>query len=288
MSKKLQSFLALSAFLPLALPALVSADAVSGSTPTADMLFSAAGYASLTFFLVATVLLFYAANLFRKTAMYAVLLYFAIGTGMIVAQSAFIALGAQFFGIEDASLDVWWHFLFFLAFAFHFYGLYLLTQLGVAEVDADPEARANRARLWGFLGLCFAVFEFLVPRALENVMQIYTKSPLDSFGLHHFIAFIFAGVVFWYLFFAQKNLGQLGRLIANPVIFALVALSLQHLWELLTESWKVIVVHPDVGEGVEKIFLIAGACSLIWGAWKLISFSRATSAPAPAATPTSM
>jgi hypothetical protein len=281
MRNKLAPLLSFPAFLLLALPSLAFAQETSSSFGS---IFSLAGYVAMVLFLVAAVLLFFTADLFKKTAMHAVLLYFAIGTAMIVAQSTFIALGAQFFGIEDTSLDVWWHFLFFWAFGYHFYGLILLSRLGISETESNPEKRANTARLWGFIGLCFAVFEFIIPKYAENVMFIYTKSPLDSFGLHHFIAFAFAGIVFWYLFFAQKNLGQLGRLIANPVIFAVTALCLQHLWELLNESWHVINVAGATGEGVEKIFLITAACALIWGAWKLIAFSRATAAPAtPAA-----
>jgi hypothetical protein len=289
MSTKLRSnLLSFTGLLSLMLPFTAFADVAPGSTSTTDMFFTIAGHVSFLLFVLATILLFYAAKLFKKTAMYSVLLYFAIGTGMIVAQSAFIALGASFFEIEDESLDVWWHLLFYMAFAFHFVGLLLLTRLGTSEFDASPEASANSARLWGFIGICVAVAVFLFPRMLEPVMRMYTTSPLDMFGLHHFIAFIFAGIVIWYLMFARKNLGQIGRLIANPVIFAVTALSLQHFWELLAESWEVFHLESDVIEGVEKLFLIAGASALIWGAWKLIAFQKASTpaAPASSATPT--
>lgn len=289
MSKKLRaSLLSFTGLLSLIFPFAAFADVAPGSTPTTDMLFTIAGHVSFLLFILATVLLFYAAKLFKKTAMYAVLLYFAIGTGMIVAQSAFIALGASFFGIPDVSVDVWWHLLFYMAFAYHFVGLLLLTRLGTTEFDANPEASANTARLWGFIGMCVAVAEFILPKILEPIMKMYTSSPLDSFGLHHFIAFIFAGIVIWYLMFARKNLGQIGKLIANPVIFAVTALSLQHLWELLAESWEVVHLEGDVIEGVEKLFLIAGATALIWGAWKLVAFQKgsAPTASAQSATPT--
>ena len=82
---------------------------------------------------------------------------------------------------------------------------------------------------------------------------------------------------------ARERLGQIGRLIANPIIIAVAALALQHLWELLNESWKVVHVSGSVGEGVEKIFLITAGVSLIWGGWKLLQFAKASAAPAPAA-----
>jgi hypothetical protein len=111
---------------------------------------------------------------------------------------------------------------------------------------------------------------------------------LDSWGLHHFVAFVFAGGVAVYLWHARSNLGQIGKLIANPIIIAVAALSLQHLWELLNESWKVIQVTDVVGEGVEKICLTVAALSLIWGGWKLYNFAKATApAAVPPSTPTS-
>lgn len=248
-----------------------------------EQLFTIAGYLSLLGFILATALLFVVASRFKQSAMYPVFLFFAIGTAIIVAQSAFITLGPDFFGIAEGSLDVWWHFLFWMAFSFHFVGLRWLVALGASETEANPEIRAALARTWGFVGFCATVAVFVLPYWSERVMGLYTSSVLDTIGLHHFIAFALAGWVAVYLFNARANLGQVGTLIANPVLLAVSALSLQHFWELLTESWAVISVSTDVIEGVETIFLIAAALSLIWGAWRLIAFKRAMSTPA--ATP---
>ena len=76
-----------------------------------------------------------------------------------------------------------------------------------------------------------------------------------------------------YLIAAKKRIGKIGNSIANPMIIAIFALSLQHLWELLNESWKVVIVTPEVGEGVEKIFLIIAAVSVIMAAKRLMAFT---------------
>ena len=73
----------------------------------------------------------------------------------------------------------------------------------------------------------------------------------------------------------KKYLGQIGRAIANPMVIAIWALSFQHFWELLTESWKVISVSSDNIEGVEKIFLIIASISIAYAAWRLKSFAKA-------------
>ena len=92
--------------------------------------------------------------------------------------------------------------------------------------------------------------------------------------MHHFLAFILSGVVGSYLFNAKKNLGLIGKAIANPMIIAIWALSIQHLWELLTESWKVFEITGDNIEGVEKIFLIIASVSIAYAAWRLKSFAK--------------
>jgi hypothetical protein len=250
-----------------------------------DGLTTFAGEVSFAAFILATVLLFVVVSKLGKSAMQTIVMYLAMATGIFVAISAFLTLGADFFRISDNSVDVWWHILFYMSFAFYFVALRTLVGLGSAEVASTQEKDMNQARLWGFIALCGVVLVFLLPSWTENIVLVYANSPLDSWGLHHIIAFIFAGGVAAYLWSARENLGQIGRLIANPIIVAVAALSLQHLWELLNESWKVIKVSDTTGEGVEKIFLIIAAASLIWGGWKLYKFAQATAA-APSAAPT--
>ena len=96
-----------------------------------------------------------------------------------------------------------------------------------------------------------------------------------SDGLHHFLAFLIAGVVGWYLFQTKKLLGPIGQAIANPMLVMIWALSLQHLWELQFESWKTVLVSSQVGEGGEKIFLTIAALGVTYAAWRLRSFSAA-------------
>jgi hypothetical protein len=239
-----------------------------------------AGEVSFAAFILATVLLFVVVSKLGKSAMQTIVMYLGIATGIFVAISAFLTLGANFFHIADTSIDVWWHILFYMSFAFYFVALRMLVGLGSVEVGGDQEKDMNQARLWGFIALCGVVLVFLLPSWSENIVSVYTNSPLDSWGVHHFVAFIFAGGVAWYLWSAREKLGQIGRIIANPIIVAVIALALQHVWELLHESWKLIQTSGTVGEGVEKIFLIVAALSLIYGGWKLLQFAKGTSAPA--------
>ena len=162
-----------------------------------------------------------------------------------------------------------------MAFMFYVVGLRMLVGLGSADADPNVPVNPQSAKMWGIAAFVGVVFIFVVPHTLEPVIGIYTSSIFDAIGLHHFLAFALAGAVAWYLISAKQRLGQIGRAIADPIIIAVTALSLQHLWELLNESWKVIDVVPAIGEGVEKIFLVVAGGALIFGAWRLLSFARA-------------
>src|ERR1043166_6819245 len=162
---------------------------------TLDGITAFAGELSFAAFILATVLLFVVVSKLGKSAMQTVVMYLGIATGIFVAISAFLTLGADFFHIEDTSVDVWWHVLFYMAFAFYFVALRMLVGLGSAESSGDQEKDMNQARLWGFIALCGVVLVFLLPSWSEKVITLYGDSMLAAWGVHHFIAFIFAGGV---------------------------------------------------------------------------------------------
>jgi hypothetical protein len=62
------------------------------------------------------------------------------------------------------------------------------------------------------------------------------------------------------------------------MIIALWALSLQHVWELLFESWKMVVVTSEVGEGVERIFLIIASACVVAAASRVKTLANPTAA----------
>ena len=72
----------------------------------------------------------------------------------------------------------------------------------------------------------------------------------------HFIAFIFAGFVSYFLFQVNTKFEGNLKVIAGPLLWAIGTVSLVHFWELLNESWKIIKVSGEVGEGVERILWI--------------------------------
>ena len=227
-------------------------------------------------FLIATYVTF---NAFRKaprSGLKTVLSYLFIGTGAFFIITVFQKLVvAGFYNIADDSQDIWWHLMFYIAMISYYLGFRTLARLGATETT-NTEVSTAKSSLWGYFSLFLLVLIFFLPNASDSVVTMYTSSRLAGFGLHHFIAFILAGVIGAYLFMAKLLFGQIGKAVAGPMIIALWAFALQHAWELLFESWKMVIVTTEVGEGVERIFLIIASVSIVYAALRLQSFTRAT------------
>lgn len=232
-------------------------------------------YVSSLGFVAAAVLMNSAVGKFgASSSLGSVFYHLFIGTSIFFVITVFQKLGGEFFGIGAESVDIWWHIMFYLAFFFYFRGLKLLVGLGGLEGQGGQTVAAGSEKKLGIIALVLLVVIFIIPRFVDTAVVAYDSSPLGQLGLHHFLAFIFAAVVGSYLVSAKKNLGMIGKAIANPMVVAIWAFAAQHFWELLFESWNVVVVTSEVGEGIERIFLLIAAIGIGYAAWRLHSFAR--------------
>ena len=243
---------------------------------SADTLITIGYYLSSVGFLAAFITMGVAVQKFGKSSLASIFYYLFIGTGIFFVITVFQKLGGDFFGIGDTSMDFWWHLMFYMAFFFYFQGIKLLVNLGNADAQQNQMAQIDGERKWGVGARFVLVVVFIIPKFADGIVTAYMSSPFADFGLHHFLAFAVAAAVGFYLLHAEKNLGQIGKAIANPMIVAMWAFAGQHFWELLVESWKVIQVTSETGEGVEKIFLVIAAISITYAAWRLNSFAKAS------------
>jgi hypothetical protein len=240
---------------------------------TIDTWISIGYYVSSVGFLIASVITFKAARTASVSGLKTVLNYLFIGTGTFFVITIFQKLGADFFGIADESMDIWWHIMFYMAMLSFYFGFKALVRLGSTE-GGTTTVSTGGGKTWGIVSVILLVVIFVIPSSVDSSIQAYNASKLSELGAHHFLAFVMAGVVGAYLFSAKLFLGQIGRAIASPMIIAIWALALQHFWELLVESWKVIEVTPEVGEGVEKIFLTISAVCIIFVALRLKDLTK--------------
>lgn len=238
-----------------------------------ETLISLGYYVSTLGFIIATVVTYNAARASSQSGLKTVLNYLFIGTGTFLVITIFQKLAeANVFGISAESTDVWWHVMFYVAMISFYIGFKSLARLG--SPDAGATAPTDSGMVWGTVTIIVLITAFVFAGSSEPMMQAYNSSRLGELGLHHFIAFALAGVVGAYLFSAKLFLGQIGRAIAGPMIITIWAFAAQHLWELLYESWKVVVMTSESGEGVERIFLVIAAVSITVATLRLKSFTK--------------
>ncbi len=240
---------------------------------TLESLITLGYYVSSIGFLVAAVIMWLAVKKFGKSSLGSAFYYFFVGTAIFFVITIFQKLGGEFFGIEAESMDVWWHLMFYMAFFFYYLGIKFLVSLGSSE---SQSAEVSSGRMLSVVAAIILVVIFIIPSWADGVVTMYLSTPLAALGLHHFLSFLFAVVIGSYLFSAKKNLGQIGKTIANPMIIVMWAFAAQHFWELQFESWKTVIVTSEIGEGGEKIFLIIAAVCVSYAAWRLKSFAKST------------
>lgn len=244
---------------------------------TIDILISAGYYVSSLVFLVATIISYLAVKKFGKSSLGSILSYFFIGTAIFFIITIFQKIAVNLYDISFGSMDFWWHIMFYLALSFYFIALKLLVSLGETENVEKQIIKINDEKKWGITAIIVLVLVFILPSLVDSQVNLYLDSVLGKVGLHHFISFAFSAIVSIYLFSVKNKLGQIGKVIANPLIIAIIALSLQHFWELLFESWMVVEVTEHFGEGIEKIFLIIAASCVCYIAYRLKNFGQTTS-----------
>lgn len=238
-----------------------------------EALISLGYYVSTLGFIIAAVVTYNAARAASQSSLKTVLNYLFTGTATFFVITVFQKLAeADVLGISAESTDVWWHIMFYVAMISFYIGFKSLARLG--SPDAGTSTSKDSGMVWGIITLVVLVTAFVFAGSSEPMMQAYNSSKLGELGLHHFVAFALAGVVGAYLFSAKLFLGQIGRAIAGPMIIAIWAFAGQHLWELLTESLKVITVTSETIEGVEKIFLTVAAICITVAALRLKSLSK--------------
>jgi hypothetical protein len=229
-------------------------------------------YLSSLGFLIATIITAVAVRKFGQSILGSIFSYLFIGTAIFFVITIFQQLGTDFFMISEESMSIWWHIMFYLAMLSYFLGFKALVDL--AASDEALAGTRGREKIWTIFTQVLLVIIFIIPSRAEPIMLSYITSKPFELGMHEFVAFLLAAAIGSYLFRAKSNIGQIGSAIAKPMIIAIWALSLQHFWELLTESWKVIAIPSANVQGVENIFLTIAAISVTYAGLRLKSFAN--------------
>lgn len=258
----------------LCLPGLVLAQGEAEVSPTVELLIKLAEYLSILSFVAGTLLLMTSVRKFGKSALGSIFTHLMLGTAVFIFISFFIQLGSDFFGVVEELFEIMWHLMFYVGALLYFVALRSLVNLGSADVSAGQMASPAGSKKWAIVAVIIIASIFFAPKFVGSLVSGYAHSSLSGWGVHHFLSFAIAGFVASYLISAKKKLGQIGQAIANPMIVVVGALSLQHFWELLTESWGVLTVQGVIIEGVEQVFLVVAGVAITTAAIRLRTFVK--------------
>lgn len=261
------------AFLFLSFPLFGHAQ-TSESMDIVSALFEFGHYLSVLGFFISALLFGVAVQGLARTAFASVFTNIFLGTLVLFLIPIYLMLGPAFLGVSEESFHVWWHALFYLAFVLYFIGLRHMVSIGDSDTKLYYEVPNPGGASSVVITIGILIASFFLPRFVEGILHVYNTSMLASFGLHHFISFALAGIVATYLIFARQRFGVIGNAIAGPMTIAVSLFSIQHLWELLTESWKIIELSSLYIERVEMLFLFAASIALVVAAWRLKTFAH--------------
>lgn len=243
----------------------------SGDVVHLDMI---TGYSIASFgFMLATGMFGIAVSRFGKSIFGSLLYYILIGTGIFFFISVFQILGAEFFGVGVESMTLWWHAMFYLAFVFYYRGFKQLSNLGIGSLSHEA-IKVGVEKIWCVIAIVLLVAIFFIPRSVDSVAIAYQSLTAGKLGLHHVLAFLLSMAVGSYVLGAKEKLGQIGRIIANPMIATMWLFALLNFWQMLYFSWKVIPAANIIGEGVAQALFISASASICYAAWKLDALAR--------------
>jgi len=194
---------------------------------------------------------------------------------MILARVIIVLYDFRILKIGEETLAVSWHLIFYLG---------MISFLIVLDKVMTIKEKALGGQRVGFVRKDLIILVILGVLALA---VLFSTGPLDSWflswfdgsfiaeiGLHHLLAFLFAGFIaakfVWVKFFMQResyDTRVIDALFGGLLIF-LALTSLNHFWELITESWMIILLPETIIETVEQILWLPASIFLAYGLWR--------------------
>ena len=170
-------------------------------------------------------------------------------------SNAFIYLAdSSFFQLEEVTFHVWWHLIMYMSFISLIWGGYRIKNI-IASGDSNGFGKKDMT-LFGVMTAIAALIFIIAPGLNAGLSALLTGSIIDTLGAHHLIAFLLAFSAGFYMLYIK---GSISSAVGKSATFIVVLLFLfggQHLWEILTESWKIISLDSSVIELVEQFIIL--------------------------------
>lgn len=232
-------------------------------------------------FLLILVALFLCLQLIRviaKGVMNVIFWSFTLGIFLLGASRLFLFLAdTGVYQLHEVTLHIWWHVIFYLSMLSFIWGGVRLMEIAKSPT---PVGFSQKDKILFAFFLLITVSIFLSAAPLESILSpLLAGSAFDTLGLHHFIAVILGLIAAFYLFTLKTTWGKLLTVGVMPIVVFLALMGVQHLWELLTESLKVIVLPNATVELVEQFIVIPAFLFFIVALLRITKVVKASAAP---------
>ena len=199
--------------------------------------------------------------------------YIACGIALLTFTRIFYILADRgTISISDDTLEMWWHLIFFLAmFACGIGGKILV---GDSE-EHNPLDSLLSLKLWSILAAVLTAAVFLSAEWLDKpFVAVFQDSIWDIFGAQHFVAFVVAALALLHIgvSVSADSSNESANLIDRlklPLMITYGLFSVDHFWELLTESWEIFEFSEEIIERTEQIIVLPAFVVLAYVGWKL-------------------
>lgn len=206
-------------------------------------------------------------------------IYILVGMAFLaLARIYIIFYNFHIYDLEETTLQFGWHVIFYTGM--------ISFLLSINNLD-----RRSDNELQGFKNVDFLIISLLIlSTGFAFVLTIvqnktfaknFDNSIFDTSGFVHFIAFILSGYLALKLLKirATSSDDDLGKLIVSFIpsfLIFLSLMSLNHFWELVTESWGLLNLNQNIVETVEQVFWLPGYMVTAYGLRQVHSLSQSS------------
>lgn len=220
---------------------------------------------------IGLILNLYVVKRLGKGIMNIVFISFGMSLLLVGLAMAFVAIYES--QLQDISFHVFWHSVIYLSFISLIWGGYRIKK----NMESPNPAGFNSkdALLFGAM-ILFTGFVFVIaPSIDQSLYSLLTGSFVETIGLHHLIAFLLGSIGAWYLFYIKGG-PQAGKSM-KFIGFYLLFLGIQHLWEIINETFHMLPISGDTTELVEKFIILGAIVFFILGHSAVIKFIQGKS-----------
>ena len=196
----------------------------------------------------------------------------SLGIFLVGISNIFITLNISgFYQLSETTAHLWWHMITSIGMISVVYGGWRIKNISNVN-DEDGFGEKNILALGAMVAAVVVIFMAAQPLE-KSLSAALAGSAVESFGLYHLITFALAFMAGFYLVLTRKQVGNF--IVSAPFVAGfLFFLGGQHIWEMLTESFKIIKIDSEAIELVEQFLVLPAMILFIASQWKIIQFIK--------------